>query len=136
MRTAPHLVACCVATLFASVVSNAGCGSAKTPTAPTVINLSGTWSGTSAYPNAPFQLTLNHSGSSLTGRYSDAFETDTAVAGLFINEPGIVNMSVHSADLRLFIDGTVIGEKSVQGLISLPQPGVTHPPQYQFTMTR
>jgi hypothetical protein len=123
-------------TLFVSVVANGGCGSAQTPTAPTVINLSGTWSGTSAYPNAPFQLTLTHSGSSLTGRYSDAFETDTAVAGVYINEPGIVSMSVHSADLRLFIDGTVIREKSIQGLISLPQPGVSHPPQYQFAMTR
>jgi hypothetical protein len=97
MRLASYVAAYCVATLFAlSVVSSGGCGSAKTPTSPTVTDVSGTWSGTSSYPNAPFQLTLSQSGSSLTGRYSDTSETDIPVTGFFGTVIGEQFISVHS----------------------------------------
>jgi len=132
MRLASYVAAYCVATLFSlSVVSSGGCGSAKAPTSPTVTDVSGTWSGTSSYPNAPFQLTLSQSGSSLTGRYSDTSETDIPVTGFFGTVIGEQFISVHSGDGRLFIDGTVVREKSIQGLITLPQAA-----KYQFTMTR
>ena len=133
MRIASYLAPYCVATVFAlSVVSGGGCGSAKTPTSPTVTDVSGTWSGTSTYPNAPFQLILTQSGSSLTGRYSDSSETDTAVTGIYGTVGGSVFISLHSGDGRLFIDGTVIRERSIEGLLGLPQSAKS----YQFTMTR
>ena len=135
MRVAPDFAVYGVATLFAlSVVSSGGCGSAKPPTSPTVTDISGTWSGTSNYPNAPFQLTLTQRGSSLTGRYSDSSETDTPVTGIFGTVIGEAFMSVHSGDGRLLIDGTVIRDKSIQGLMS--STGLPQGSKYQFTMTR
>jgi len=55
----------------------------------------------------------------------------TVTAGFFGTVIGEQFISVHSGDGRLFIDGTVVREKSIQGLITLPQAA-----KYQFTMTR
>jgi hypothetical protein len=116
-----------------------GCGSAKAPTSPTLPDISGTWSGTSSYPNAPFQLILTQNGASLTGRYTDSSETDTAVTGLYL-EPipgGTASMSVHSGDGRLIIDGAVRRQNpltTIEGNMTLSQNKVSQ--SYPVTLTR
>src|SRR5919201_3833728 len=42
-----------------------------TPNPPTMSNLTGTWSGTGSYPNAPFHLFLAQSGDTIAGYYED-----------------------------------------------------------------
>ncbi len=140
MKSAPYVFVCCVSACLALSFVAAACGStAKTPTAPTLPDLSGTWSGTSSYPNAPFQLMLIQNGASLSGRYSDSSETDTAVTGLYL-EPipgGTASMSVHSGDGRLIIDGSVRRQspiRTIEGNITLSQNTVSQ--SYPVTLTR
>ncbi len=107
-----------------------GCGHSA-PTAPTATDLTGTWSGTGTYPNAPFQLVLTQTGETLRGRYSDGLDSSLSVAGTLSN--GSMTIVVDFGDAKLNLTGQVVSPRRVEGFMYTSALGNR---QYPFTMTR
>lgn len=103
----------------------------KAPVAPSAADLTGTWNGTSTYPNAPFQLTLTQTGSTLRGQYADRLDRSIAVTGTFSSPT--VALVVDFGDAKLNLDGTLGDARTVQGTMKTSALGNT---PYPFTMTR
>ena len=101
------------------------------PTGPSAEDMTGKWTGTSTYPNAPFQLTLNQDGETLRGQYSDGLDRSLAVTGTF-SAPTFA-IVVDFGDAKLNLNGTVLGARSAQGVMFTSALGNR---QYPFTMTR
>lgn len=93
--------------------------------------MTGTWSGTSTYPNSPFQLVLTQTGTALKGEYSDKLDRSTSVTGTYV-EPAFF-ISVNFGDAGLIINGTLVTARSAQGTMATPSLG-NQP--FSFTMTR
>ena len=118
------LVGCCAGAL---AVACGGDG----PVAPSRVDLTGGWTGSSTYPNAPFELRLTQSGGTLRGQYTDRHDTSIAVTGTLSN--GIVALVVDFGDAKLNVDGSVVDAATVQGMMHTSALGNR---QYPFTMTR
>lgn len=118
------LVWCCAGVLAAA------CGG-DGPVAPSRVDVTGRWTGSSTYPNAPFELRLTQSGGTLRGHYTDRYDTSIAVTGTL--SKGIVALVVDFGDAKLNVDGTVVDAGTVQGTMHTSALGNK---QYPFTMRR
>jgi hypothetical protein len=116
---------------LALVCTAAATCNGDTPSAPTAANMSGTWTGTGTYPNAPFQLVLTQTGTTLKGEYSDRLDRTTGVTGTY-TEPTFL-ISVNFGDAGLTLSGTVVSPRSAQGTMFTPSLGNQ---MFPFTMTR
>src|SRR5687767_2968192 len=74
------------------------------PAGPSTTDLTGRLTGTGTYPNAPFQLTLTQTGSTLRGSYSDRHDTSTSVSGTLTG--AAMTASVNFGDAQLHFEGT------------------------------
>jgi hypothetical protein len=101
------------------------------PTAPTIADMTGTWSGTGTYPNAPFQLVFTQTGTTLKGEYSDRLDRSTSVTGTYTNPT--FSVSVNFGDAGLTISGTLATARSAQGTMFTPALGNQ---MFPFTLTR
>lgn len=101
------------------------------PTAPTVDNMSGRWTGTSTYPNSPFQLTLTQTAGTLRGEYRDQLDRSIAVTGTFTNPAFAI--VVDFGDAKLNLNGTVLTARSAEGAMFTSALGNQ---MFPFTMTR
>ena len=101
------------------------------PTRPTPTDLTAVWAGTSTYPNAPFQLSLNQDGATLRGQYSDALDRSLAVTGTVISPTFTV--VVDFGDAKLNLQGRMFDSRTAQGVMFTSALGNR---EYPFTMTR
>jgi polyisoprenoid-binding protein YceI len=100
-------------------------------TSPSASDLSGTWTGTGSYPNAPFELKLVQTGSSLRGSYSDRHDSSNSVDGTLAGD--VMTASIDFGDAKLHFEGTVEDARRVRGTMRTSALGNT---PYPFTMTR
>ncbi len=103
----------------------------ETSTTPSPLDLTGNWTGTSGYPNAPFQLALTQTGTSLRGSYRDRLDTTSLVTGTMTGD--VMTVVVDFGDGKLNLDGTVDGARQVRGTMHTSALGNT---PFPFTMTR
>jgi hypothetical protein len=106
-----------------------GCGDG--PTRPSPLNLTGSWTGTSTYPNAPFTLVLTQTGGELKGDYRDGLDRSLAVTGTFT--PPTFTLVVDFGDAKLHFTGTVTDARVAEGTMFTSALG-NRP--YPFQMTR
>jgi hypothetical protein len=108
------------------------CGCDKdSPTAPSVDNLAGKWTGTSTYPNSPFELTLTQTGATLRGQYRDQLDSSSAVTGTFT--PPTFAIVIDFGDAKLNIQGTVRDARNADGNMFTSALGNQ---MFPFTMVR
>ncbi len=101
------------------------------PMGPTAADMTGAWTGTSTYPNAPFTLTLTQTAGSLRGQYSDGLDRSQSVTGTFTSPTfGIV---VDFGDAKLNLNGSVVDARNAQGVMFTSALGNR---QFPLTMTR
>lgn len=103
----------------------------KSPTSPTVTDMTGTWTGTSTYPNSPFSLTLTQSGGTLRGQYSDAHDRTTLVTGTFTSPTFAI--VVDFGDAKVNLNGSLLDARTAQGVMFTSALGNR---QFPLTMTR
>ena len=120
----------CLPALLAASLAIAGCGS-DTPTRPSPSDLTGRWSGTSTYPNSPFELQLAQTGGSLRGSYQDAHDRSLSVGGTFAD--AAMGVVIDFGDAKLNLEGNVVDAHTVQGPMYTSALGNR---RYPFTMTR
>ena len=124
-----HVARTITVVLALACFAASACG--DSPTAPTIADMTGTWSGMGTYPNSPFQLVLTQTGTTLKGEYSDKLDRSTSVSGTY-TEPAFV-ISVNFGDAGLIISGTLVTARSAQGTMFTPSLGNQ---MFSFTMTR
>lgn len=103
----------------------------QNPAAPSSSDLTGRWTGTSTYPNAPFQLSLTQTGGTFRGEYRDGLDLSTAVTGTFTRPTFAI--VVDFGDAKLNLTGTVVNAQTAQGVMFTSALGNR---EYPFTMTR
>lgn len=105
----------------------------ESPTAPppTLSDLTGTWTGTGTYPNAPFKFVLTQTGTTLRGEYSDGNDRSTSVGGTYTSPS--VTVDVNFGDGHLQFAGTVVNARTITGNMWTSSLGNR---LYPFTMTR
>lgn len=103
------------------------------PTAPTptISDLTGTWTGIGTYPNAPFQLVLRQTGTTLRGEYSDGYDRSMSVNGTYTSPT--LTVDVYFGDAQLHFAGTVVNARTATGNMWTSALGNR---LYPFTMTR
>jgi hypothetical protein len=101
------------------------------PTRPSALDLTGTWVGTSTYPNAPFQLVLTQTAGTLRGEYSDGLDRSLAVTGTYARPTMVI--VVDFGDAKLNLNATLTSARSAQGVMFTSALGNR---EYPFTMTR
>lgn len=123
----------CMSITLAALLATLGACGDGTPTAPTptALDLTGTWTGASTYPNAPFQLKLTQTGTTLSGEYTDQHDRSTSVGGTYTIPT--MSLLVNFGDGGLIITGTVSDARLAQGTMSTPSLGNK---PFPFTMTR
>jgi hypothetical protein len=114
-----------------ALVSMLACDDGMSPTEPSPGDLTGAWTGTSTYPNAPFQLDLSQTDRTLRGQYRDRLDTGISVTGTLSSST--VAIVVDFGDAKLNLEGTVTTARRVQGTMFTSALGNT---RYPFTMTR
>lgn len=119
-----------IATVAVVVLTLNACDE-STPSSPSVANLGGTWTGTSSYPNAPFQMSLTQAGDSLRGEYADRLDRSLSLTGTY-TRPAIA-IVVDFGDAKLNFNGTVVDARTITGTMYTSALGNT---PYSFTMTR
>lgn len=106
------------------LVSGTGCKKrdCSSPTAPCgePNSLTGTWSGTSTYINAPFTMTLRQEGATVSGQYRDQKDTG-AVSGSVASSA--VTLDVNFGDTGIRLTGTFASSTRVSGEILVPALG-------------
>lgn len=117
------------AALAACAVAAIGCQSSTT--SPSAADLTGTWTGTGSYPNAPFEFRLTQTGSTLRGSYSDRHDSSSSIDGAVAN--GMMTAAVDFGDAKLHFEGTVEDARHVRGTMRTSALGNT---PYPFTMAR
>lgn len=117
------------AVLLACLLTGA-CGN-DNPVGPTGSDLTGSWTGQSTYPNAPFTLSLTQSGGTLRGEYRDRLDRSLSVTGTVSSSS--VDMVVDFGDAKLNLQGTVLTARTVQGEMFTSALGNQ---RFAFTMTR
>ena len=103
----------------------------RTPSGPGATDLTGTWTGTSTYPNAPFQLSLSQTSSTLRGEYRDGLDRSLAVTGTYM-QPAM-SLVVDFGDAKLNLEGNLDDARTVRGMMWTSALGNR---EYPFTMTR
>jgi hypothetical protein len=103
----------------------------KSPTSPTVDDMTGTWSGTSTYPNSPFFLTLIQAGATLRGGYSDTHDRSNSVTGTITSQTFAI--VVDFGDAKLNLNGSLLDARTAQGVMFTSALGNR---QFPLTMTR
>jgi hypothetical protein len=103
----------------------------RSPTSPTVADMTGTWTGMSTYPNAPFFLTLTQVGGTLRGQYSDALDRSQSVTGTFTSPTFAI--VVDFGDAKVNLNGSVLDARTAEGVMFTSALGNR---QFPITMTR
>lgn len=103
----------------------------ESPARPSSLDLTGTWTGTSTYPNAPFQLVLTQTDGTLEGEYSDGLDRSLAVTGAY-TRPAFA-IVVDFGDAKLNLAGTLTSVRSAEGVMFTSALGNR---DYPFTMSR
>jgi hypothetical protein len=103
----------------------------QTPASPSETDLTGTWAGTSTYPNAPFQLSLTQADGTLRGQYRDGLDSSLSVTGTY-SRPAMA-IVVDFGDAKLNLNGNLVDARTVRGTMQTSALGNT---PYPFTMTR
>ena len=80
--------------LLAGAVAS-GCGE-DNATRPSASDLTGTWSGTSTYPNAPFEVRLTQSGGTLRGQYVDRHDSSVSVPARCRTAPSLLSSTLET----------------------------------------
>jgi len=101
------------------------------PAAPSSSNLTGYWSGTGDYPNAPFRLALVQDGSVLRGIYVDQHDVSLSVSGASGSAAFVLR--VDFGDAVLFLECEIEDPREVNGVQRTSALG-NRP--YPFTMKR
>ena len=99
------------------------------PVTATVADISGTWSGTSTYFNAPFTFNLTQSGNTVGGSYQDQHDVGS-VSGTVDGTSVVLN--VWFGDTGTRFTGTIEAPNRIRGIISGGPIGGPYP----FEMTR
>jgi hypothetical protein len=101
------------------------------PAVPSTANLTGYWSGTGTYPNAPFKLALIQDGAVFRGMYVDQHDSSPSVAG----SPSAPEFTlvVNFGDAFLLLECTIEDEREINGIQRTPALG-NRP--FPFTMKR
>lgn len=101
------------------------------PASPSAANLTGYWTGTGTYPNAPFKLALVHEGGTLRGTYVDQHDLSMDVSGA-AGSPQFT-LRVNFGDAVLFLECEIEDAREVNGVQRTSALG-NRP--YPFTMKR
>jgi hypothetical protein len=121
-------VAPAVLILLASVIGPAcGGGVAR----PSRVDMTGTWNGTSSYPNSPFRLSLMQTDGILRGEYTDGLDRSLAVTGTF-SSPAFA-IVVDFGDAKLNLTGRLVNPRTAEGDMFTSALGNR---LYPFTMVR
>lgn len=109
-----------------------GCESECSPTEPCqgAINLAGSWSGSSTYINAPFTMSLQQSGTTVTGHYQDRKDAGS-VSGSEVGPA--ITLDVNFGDTGIRLTGSVASNDRVSGEILVPVLGGQ---RFPFEMVR
>jgi hypothetical protein len=119
-----------VGVLLAAWVALPGCG--RSPTAPSRHDLTGTWNGTTTYPNSPFRLVLTQSGvGALRGEYTDQLDRSLSVTGTFTDPTFAI--VVDFGDAKLNLEGRLLTVRLAEGTMYTSALGNQ---RFPFTMTR
>lgn len=97
---------------------------------PGSIDLTGSWSGTSSYINAPFTMDLRQSATTVTGQYRDRKDTGS-VSGTLLGTS--VTLDVNFGDTGLRMTGIVASSNRLAGEILVPVLGSQ---RFPFEMMR
>ena len=125
----PLARAAALAAFTAAAIAVMACSGSST--SPSRLDLSGHWNGTGSYPNAPFQLMLTQTGTTLRGSYSDRHDTSLSVHGTLV--AGVMTIAIDFGDAQLHLEGTVENSERVRGTMRTSALGNT---PYAFTMNR
>ena len=128
---AGRVVLACVAALAFGAAS--GCGhNCDSPTSPCndSSTLTGRWSGSSSYINAPFTIELQQSGTALTGQYRDQKDTGS-VSGTLSGSSLVLDVNFGDTGMRM--TGTAETTRRITGDIFVPVLGNR---TFSFVMTR
>ncbi len=101
----------------------------RTPASPTMSDLTGTWSGSATYPNAPFTLFLEQSGDTLLGYYKDQHDAGSVsreVSSTFV-------LRVDFGDAVVFMECAIDDPRHIHGVMRTSALGNV---PYPFSMTR
>ena len=101
------------------------------PAVVSTSNLTGYWSGTGSYPNAPFKLALVQVGGALRGQYVDQHDASSSVSGSASTTEFVLR--VDFGDAVLFLECAVEDARKIRGVHRTSALG-NRP--YPFTMTR
>jgi hypothetical protein len=101
----------------------------RTPDSPTTSDLTGTWSGSGTYPNAPFTLFLEQTGITLVGYYRD--QHDAGSVSRFAAP--IFTLRVDFGDAGLFLECAIDDARHIHGVMRTSALGNV---PYPFSMTR
>jgi hypothetical protein len=101
------------------------------PTEPTLDDMTGTWSGTTTYPNSPFTLVLTQTGTTVRGDYQDQLDRSLSVVGTY-TAPDF-SIVVDFGDAKVNLNGTVTSAHDAEGNMFTSALGNK---MFPFTMTR
>jgi hypothetical protein len=103
----------------------------RNPARPAAADMTGTWNGTSTYPNSPFRFALAQNGATITGDYRDQLDSSLGVTGTVT---GLTfRVVVDFGDAKLNFNGTVNGEDTAEGIMYTS--ALSNRP-FPFAMTR
>jgi hypothetical protein len=97
---------------------------------PTAIDLTGVWSGTSDYINAPFTMNLTHQANSFGGTYRDQKDFG-GVAGQVTDTQVVIDVNFGDGGFRM--NGTIESANRIRGTLFVPLLGGRI---FTFDMTR
>lgn len=103
----------------------------STASSPSTSDLTGAWSGTGSYPNAPFKLELFQSGTRLTGVYKDQHDLSLAVSGTYSSTEFVLR--VDFGDAVLVIECVIDNARQIHGVMRV---SVLANFPYPYTMAR
>ncbi|HUE86527.1 MAG TPA: fibronectin type III domain-containing protein [Vicinamibacterales bacterium] len=92
-------------------------------------DLTGVWSGTSDYINAPFQFNLVQNGRLVSGTYQDQHDMGSGGGELTGNH---IRLDVNFGDTGIRYEGTIETDNRIRGTLLVPRLGRT----FTFEMTR
>jgi hypothetical protein len=97
---------------------------------PTAIDLTGVWSGTSDYINAPFTMNITQRGSGFGGTYRDQKDVG-GVAGQVMDSQVVIDVNFGDGGFRMH--GTIESHNRIRGTMFVPLLGSR---TFTFEMTR
>jgi hypothetical protein len=84
------------------------------PAQPSTSNLTGYWTGTGTYPNAPFKLALIQAGTQFRGMYADGHDVSPSVSGTYATPE--FTLRVDFGDAVLFLECLLEEAREVSGV--------------------